>query len=85
MIHVLVFLNSFHCQIESAKDLCDMATSDAQMAYDRAQFAKNESEGSLLELQNLIRTIYDFLNQDSAKYEEVRDVSCDTFSFCIFS
>lgn len=62
-------------QIESARDLCDMATSDARMAYDRAQFAKNESEGSLSELRRLIQTIVDFLTQDSAKYEEVRDVS----------
>lgn len=59
-------------QIESAKDLCNMAQSDAQMAHNRAEYAKNESESNLTELQQLIRAITEFLEQGGAKPVEIR-------------
>lgn len=70
-------------QIESAKDLCDMAMSDAQMAYDRAQFAKNDSEGHRADLQRLIEAISEFMNQGGAKPEEIRVVAEEVLAMSI--
>jgi len=52
-----------------------MAQSDAQMAHNRAEYAKNESESNLTELQQLIRAITEFLEQGGAKPVEIRAVS----------
>jgi len=51
-----------------------MANRDAQMAYDRAFFAKNQSESSRIELQTLIETITYFLEQHGAKPEDIQKV-----------
>lgn len=62
-------------KVVDAKDLCEMAHSDALMAHERAQFAKNQSESSRTELQMLIDAITTFLEQHGAKTEDVRNVA----------
>jgi len=52
-----------------------MAHRDAQMAHDRAQFAKNESETSRSDLQLLIQQITDFLTIKGATPREIREVA----------
>jgi len=52
-----------------------MANREAQIAFNRAEFAKNQSEISRTDLQILIESIQEFLDQQGAKPEHIRDVS----------
>ena len=52
-----------------------MAKAEAQMAYDRAMQAKNQSEQSRTELEDLITRISDFLGQKGARPADIRAVS----------
>jgi len=51
-----------------------MALDDAEMAYERAEFAKNESERIHIELKELIDAISEFLEQHGARPEDIRTV-----------
>ena len=61
-------------QVSDAKDLCDMAHDDAEMAFERAQFAKNQSQTVRIELEELIIAITEFLEQNGASPEDIRSV-----------
>ena len=51
-----------------------MALDDARMAYERAEFAKNQSVTIHEELQSLIVIISEFLEQLGARPEDIRTV-----------
>lgn len=62
-------------QLRMAGDDVNMAKADAQMAWDRAWAAKNESEGAKADLQDLLDQITDFLTHKGARPANVRAVS----------
>jgi len=70
-------------RVSESKDACEMANSDAQMAYDRAMFAKNQSESSRIELQTLIETITYFLEQHGAKPEDIQKLAEEVLAMSI--
>jgi len=51
-----------------------MALDDAEMAFQQAEFAKNQSERIRIELQELILAISEFLDQQGARPEDIRTV-----------
>ena len=52
-----------------------MAHSDAKMAFDRAEFVKNQSESSRQDLQDLINLIIEFLeDKERATPAQIREV-----------
>ena len=53
-----------------------MAHDDAEMAFEQAEFAKNQSEQIRVELQELILAISEFLEQHGARPEDIRMVGC---------
>ena len=55
--------------------MSESAKSEAQMAYDLAMSAKNESETSRAELQDLLNRISVFLGQQGASPTDIRTVS----------
>jgi len=65
-------------QVSEAKDLCDMARDDAELANERAEFAKNQSVTIHSELQSLILIISEFLEQLGARPEDIRMVGLTT-------
>ena len=65
-------------QVSEAKDRCDMARDDAELANERAEFAKNQSVTIHSELQSLILIISEFLEQLGARPEDIRMVGLTT-------
>ena len=51
-----------------------MARDDAETAYERAEFAKNQSVTIYTELHSLIDIISEFLEQLGAKPDDIRTV-----------
>ena len=51
-----------------------MAKTEAQMAFDRSEQAKNQSEQSRQDLEGLITRISDFLGQKGARPADIRAV-----------
>ena len=51
-----------------------MALDDAEMAFQQAESAKNQSVRIRLELQELILAITEFLDQQGARPEDIRTV-----------
>ena len=51
-----------------------MALDDAKMAYERAEFAKNQSVTVRIELEELILAITEFMEQHGARPEDIRMV-----------
>lgn len=61
--------------MEQAQGLSDMAKADAQMAYERAMEAKNQSETARAQLEDLINRISEFLGASGARPADIRAVS----------
>ena len=62
-------------QLRMASDDVNVAKADAQMTWDRAWTAKNESEGARAEIQDLLDRITEFLATKGARPANVRSVS----------
>jgi len=60
--------------VSAASEQCEMARDDAEMAYERAEFAKNQSVTIHTELQSLILIISEFLEQLGATPDDIRTV-----------
>lgn len=58
-----------------AQDDANVAKADAQMAFDEAMKAKNISESTRADLQDLISSISDFLTQEKARPADIRAVN----------
>jgi len=56
-----------------------MAHDDAEMAFEQAESAKNQSERIRAELQELILAISEFLAQHGARPEDIRTVSINNY------
>ncbi len=67
-------------QVREAQGLVNTAKGDAQMAYDKAMEAKNISESSRAELQDLLNRISEFLKQQGARPADIRAVSTQFYS-----
>jgi coxsackievirus/adenovirus receptor len=64
-------------QVTEAERTCDAASNDAQMAYDAAEKAKTESESVRADLQELIDSISQFMEEKGARPADIRAVSTD--------
>ena len=62
-------------QLLDVNDNIDMSKSDAQMAYDTALAAKNQSEGARADIQDMLQKITHFLTEKGARPSEIRAVS----------
>ena len=75
----LIPWNDYYChycgQVRAAEITANAAKNDAQMAYDVAMEAKNESETNRAELEDLLNRITQFLGQAGASPTEIRTVS----------
>jgi len=69
--------------IESAQIDTNDAKVDAQMAYDRALEAKNQSEGARAELESLLNQITDFMAQEGARPAEIRMLAEEVLAMSI--
>ena len=62
-------------QVVAAEKSALEAKDEAQMAFDRAMDAKNESEANRAELEDLLNRISETLEKESASPAEIRTVS----------
>ena len=61
-------------QLRVAETHANEAKAAAQEAYDSASAAKNESEGTLSALDDLMSRITEYMEQNGAKPAEIRQV-----------
>ena len=61
--------------MSQARDNVNGAKGVAQMAYDQAQMARNESVGGLADLKDLMERIAEFLSEQGATAADITMVS----------
>lgn len=75
--------NTLRSDVQDAQNLADMAKQEAQMAFDKALQAKNESESAKAELDDLINRITEFLSQKGARPADIRAVADEVLAMSI--
>ncbi|KAK3103280.1 hypothetical protein FSP39_018141 [Pinctada imbricata] len=75
--------SGLYSQLQTAQTASMNAKTEAQMAYDEAKKAKNQTENANKMLQDLLNRISDFLTDQKAKPEDVKEIAEEVLSMRI--